>query len=324
MTTDLRSLLTEVAEGRLDPAEAARTLESEPAPAPAAEAAGPAAGSGPGAATDATQTSPETSAETGAETNGDSAPASTRGASQATADHAAAAPGQSRADEPTGGPDATAADQLVRRVVVRITARSVRVVGDVTVGTATVEGPHSVRREGADLVVGAPESAEPGSYAYEQRSQWSRLLAGSSAWGTPLTVRVNPLLPVDVEVTAGSLRVSGLHAPLGVRLTAGSLVAADCSGPVQGVVRAGSARLDTRPEGTSALRVETGSVDLRLLPGSDVRVTSRVQLGEVVVRAADGTVRKLSPEGSDEAVVGAGTNAVDLDVVMGSVKVTLP
>ncbi|MCU0264907.1 MAG: hypothetical protein MUC45_02165 [Actinomycetia bacterium] len=271
MFTDVRALLTEVAEGRLDPAEAARLLDQAPAAAPA------------------------------------------QAESQPAPDDAAAA-------VPPPSPD-----QAVRRVVVRATARSVRLVGDVTVDSATVEGPHAVYREGADLVVGPPEAAaEPGSYSYEQRSTLSRWLAESSTWGTPLTVRVHPTLPVEAEVTAGALRISGLAAPLSVKVTAGSLVVADCVAPVQGVVRAGSARLDMRPVGESSVRVETGSVDLRLQPGSDVRVRTRVQLGEVSVRGADGTWRKVSPEGTEEVVVGTGRDTVDLDLVMGSAKVRLP
>lgn len=276
MTTDIRSLLTEVAEGRLDPAEAARLLDQ---PAQPGTEPGPEPGPGPEAST-------------------------------------------TPAEPPAPQPER---DDLVRRVVVRATARSVRIVGDVTVAGATVEGPHAVHREGGDLVVGPPEAAtQPGSYSYEQRSTLSRWLSESSTWGTPLTVRVNPTLPVEAEVTAGALRMSGLAAPLGVKVTAGSLVVADCVAAVQGVVRAGSARLDVRPVGTSALRVETGSLDLRLQPGSDVRVRARVQLGEVSVRGTDGEWRKIAPDAAEDVVVGTGRDEVDIDLVMGSAKVRLP
>lgn len=277
MTTDLKTLLTEVAAGRLDPAEAARLLEEPPAPGPQSQGS-------------------EASAETG--------------------------PAGPEVATPVPPP---AEDQSVRRVVVRATGRSVRIVGDVTVGSATVEGPHAVRLEGGDLVVGPPEAAtQPGSYAYEQRSTLSRWLSESSTWGTPLTVRVNPTVPVDAEVTAGALRVSGLAAPLGVRVTAGSLVVADCVAPVQAVLRAGSGRLELRPVGASLVRVETGSLDLRLQPGSDVTLRTRVQLGEVTVRSADGAWRKVAAEGAEDVVLGSGRDPFDVDLVMGSAKVRLP
>jgi hypothetical protein len=47
-------------------------------------------------------------------------------------------------------------------------------------------------------------------------------------------------------------------------------------------VRAGGAKLDVRPvSGASRIRVESGGVDVRLQPGSDVRLRARAELGEV-------------------------------------------
>ena len=275
MTTDLRALLTEVAEGRLAPDRAAEliaALPAEPVTTPVPPAAGAASGGAAAAGTDA-----------------------------------------------------------VNRVRIAASARPVRVVGDPAVTSVTVDGPHSVRREGGTLrveagsPVGPAAAAQAGSYAYERKTGLSRWLSQATLVGVPMTVRINPALPVDIEVMAASLQVTGLLGPVDFSVTAGSVQLHDCSGPFTGVVRAGSARLEVRPtSGHSSVRVESGSIDLRLQPGSDVRVTGRADLGEIKVRGADGTTRVAQGEALKDVRVGSGASTFDLEVVMGSAKVRLP
>jgi hypothetical protein len=300
MTDDLRALLTEVAEGRLDPQEAGRRLDDLGPRAAAPTDTTTTTGPGPDAATD----------PWAAATDHDGA--------------GAAAPDHDRPHE--AGARVENGDQPVTTVRVHASGRPLRVVADPTVATVTVEGPHNVRRDGATLVVDAPiaGSADPaGSYRYERKTGFARWISQATQAGIPLTLRVNPDLELDVEVLAGSLAVSGTHGPLRFSATAGSVRVFDCDGPVHGTVRAGSARLDVRPRtGSSSVRVETGSVDLRLLPGSDARVLARAELGEVKLRTPDGsTSRVVDREGSHEVVVGSGTATFELDAVMGSVLV---
>ena len=288
-----RSLLTDVAEGRVDPSEAAARLSRMDADRtttatgdPWAEATGSAEGP------DAWQTPP---------------PCPCR-------------------DQPS--PSASS-DQPVRRVVVHSSARPVRVLADPTVASFTVEGPHSVRRDGATARVEVPVAGtpdEPGSYRYERKTGLARWLGQATFVGVPLTVRMNPELALEVEVMAGSVEMTGLRGEVEFSVTAGSIKATDCAGPFTGTLRAGSARLELRPAaGASRLRIESGSVDLRLQPGSDAKVRAHAELGEVKVRGRDGSsTRVVDREGTYEVVVGAGTATVDLDVVMGSVKVTTP
>lgn len=227
-------------------------------------------------------------------------------------------------------PDAKAGDtDPVELVRITASARPVRLVGDHTVASVTVDGPHSVRREGNTLRVDAAPvggaTARGGGYQYERKTGFSRWLSQSTLVGVPLTVRVNPDLAADVEVMAGSLQVVGMHGPVAFSVTAGTLQAHDCTGPFNGSVRAGSARLEVRPTaGQSSVRVESGSVDLRLQPGSDVRVTGRADLGEIKVKTADGMTRVINGESLPAVVLGAGTATFDLQVVMGSAKVLLP
>jgi hypothetical protein len=296
MNDDLRALLNDVAEGRVDPATAARALEEidrdgEPGGSVGAGAEGPPADLG----------------------------SSAGGAPSEQPDPEAVDPGPARA--------VTDRVDLVR---VQASARQVRVIADPAVATVSVDGPHSVTRHGSTVRVDGPVNpagtSGAGTYQYERKTGLSRWISQASLVGVPMTVRVNPTLAVSAEVTAGSLDVHALRGPLTFSVTAGSVRATDCSGPVDGVVRAGSAKLDLRPQqGRSTVRVESGSVDLKLMPGSDVRVTAHAELGEVKVRSSDGTTSRLLESGeARELVVGNGTATFDLDVVMGSVKVRVP
>jgi len=228
-----------------------------------------------------------------------------------------------------GTPNATAAPVVaVGRVVIQASARPVRVVADRSVDTVSVEGPHRVRREADALLIDAgPAAAGPsaGGYAFERKSGFSRWLGQASSLGVPIRVRINPDLALHVELAAGALDVAGLHGPLSFSVAAGTIKVQDCSGPLTGVIRAGSAKFDVRPvAGAHSVRVESGSVDLRLQPGSDVRVRARVELGEVKVKSADGRTDSLGGEAASETVVGLGTATFELDVVMGSAKVRTP
>jgi hypothetical protein len=330
MTKDLRAILTEVAEGRLAPSEAAERLaELPPDPQTPADAR----------PDSHTESRSDTRSDTGGDTRSDIR-TDTQTDTQ-TDTHTDTHTDPARGAETDKG----------RVTLVRITAsaRPVRLVGDSTVATVTVDGPHSVRRDGATLrveagsPVGAAAAARAGSYSYERKTGLSRWLSQATLLGVPLTVRIHPDLAADAEVMAGSLELVGLRGPVSFSVTAGSVRSQDCSGPFTGVVRAGSARLEVCPtSGHSSVRIESGSVVLTLRPGSDVRVTGRTDLGEFKVSgpdgaarvpsgdgaarvpSGDGAARVPSGDGGHEVVVGAGTATFELDVAMGSAKVRLP
>jgi len=304
MTIDLRALLTDVAAGRIDPGRAAEMLDDLPK-----------GGAGPAEAPAA---------------DGDASVADRWGVSGAGPggpDVAGAAAGSSSAAGPSTS--ARPSVQGVERVRVTASARPVRIVGDPTVATATVDGPHTVTVEAGVLRVeaGSPAAGPQasGSYAYERKTGLSRWLSQAGSVGVPLTVRMNPVLVADAEVLAGSLEMVGLTGPIAFSVTAGSMRLRDCSGVANGVVRAGSATLEVRPTvGAWTVRVESGSVDVHLLPGSDVRVNGQADLGEFKVRAADGTLVLHKTDRLPEYLLGAGTATLDLHIAMGSAKVRLP
>src|SRR2546421_292858 len=84
---------------------------------------------------------------------------------------------------------------------------------DPGVATLSVDGPHSVRREGGTLRVEVPvtptSGTDPGSYTYERKTGFSRWISQATLMGVPLSLRVNPDLALEVEVMAGSVDVTG-------------------------------------------------------------------------------------------------------------------
>lgn len=257
---DVREILEAVAEGRMDPAEAARLLDEARA----------------------SETPPTGSTEGATTTTG-------------TTDRPAS---------PPAVPD-------LQRVLVRATSRKVRLVGDPAVTTVDVEGEHHLRREGATLVVTAegerflPDDA----FTLLSSGRW-RDVTGRIGLGGDIRVRVRPDLPVDVEVIAGSLTSEGVRALERVRVTAGSAKLSGVEGPVDVLVQAGSAVVEgALKRGQSRVRAESGSVRVHLLPGSDVRIRTDVQLGKVV---SDPPLR------DGELTVGTAGADLDVEAVMGS------
>ncbi len=205
------------------------------------------------------------------------------------------------------------------RVLIRAKSRSIDLVGDPSVTTVAVDGEHQIRREGDTLVVlDDSERLTGNAFLLVQSGRWRELGDWfSTVRHQRLTVRVNPDLPVGVEITAGSLTSTGAHALDHVRVTAGSVRLAGVTAPLDLLVQAGAAAVQLeQTTGTSRLRVESGSLKLEVSPASDVRITTDEQLGKV-------TVHPSNARRGDEIVVGAGAATMALEVLMGSAQVTV-
>ncbi|WP_116949917.1 hypothetical protein [Jiangella endophytica] len=305
-TLSVREILEQVADGRLDPTRAAVLLdqiEDEKAGAPTgAEAAEPAHA----------ETAEPVDATAGAA--GDPAGAATGAASGP------------RVTGPSGpaGAGGPVTPQRITRVQVRATSRRVVIVGDPSVATVAVNGQHTVRRDGAMLHVTGESELVPGDGAFV-------LLAGgrwrdfASRLQNPgqlldLHVRVNPELAVGAEVIAGSLQVDHVPALDHVRVTAGSLRVHGLESPVDLLVQAGSAQVETRQvAGHSRMRCESGSLQLTLLDGSDVRIRSDVQLGRF-----RSVPERTGRDRDRDIVLGTGAAEIEAEVVMGDISVRLP
>jgi hypothetical protein len=218
----------------------------------------------------------------------------------------------------SSGDSALPAAMEPAKVVIRAVGHRVRVSGEPSVSTVSVDGPHVVRRDGDTLTVaseGEFGSSLDGFTLMRSRSV-SDLRDRIVGLGRELSVRVNPQLQVDVEVTAGSLTVERLPRLARVRVTAGSAKVLDAADPLDLLVQAGSAKVSFRPTADrSRLRVESGSLDVLLRAGSDARVRSDAQAGRVQWQG------QQHQGGAEEVVVGKGSAVVSLEAVMGSVQV---
>lgn len=213
----------------------------------------------------------------------------------------------------------------IMRVLVRATSRRVRIVGDPSVATVAIDGPHAVRRDGSTLVVTGETEMVPTDDAFMLLAggRW-REVADKFQHGLmrdlELRVRVRPDLAAGVEVIAGSLQVDGVRALDHVRVTAGSARVRGSESPIDMLVQAGSAQIQTRQVyGRSRIRCESGSLQITLLEGSDVRVRSDVQLGRFVTEP-----ERRGRDRNRDVVVGTGAAEIDVEVVMGSVTLKLP
>ncbi|MGH8776349.1 MAG: hypothetical protein ACRDWI_14695 [Jiangellaceae bacterium] len=226
--------------------------------------------------------------------------------------------GPGRAPSPPAVPD-------IERILVRATSRRVRIVGDPSVATYAVDGPHHVRREGTTLVVAGEVEPLPTDDAFTLLSggRWREVagrLQNGLGQSLELRVRIRPDLAVGAEVIAGSLQVEGAKAVDHVRVTAGSLRVRGAERPFDLLVQAGSAQVEAlHTYGRSRLRCESGSLQLTLLPGSDARVRSDVQLGRFVTDP-----ERRGRERGRDLVVGTGAGEIDVEVVMGTVTVKVP
>jgi hypothetical protein len=317
MNESQRAILQQVAEGRLSPEEAAMLLEQ--------------AEQDQQDQADARSERSERGDEAGQETGADSG---------------AGPGGQS-------SPPGLQAEGAIRRVRVVGSFRTARIVGDPTVREAVADGPHVARREGDLLIIESAfdESDLPGFVFNRGRRSWrltvppegpgrggrpgrpprpprpGRWSSGEEAWQRPwghsqLTVRMRPDLPLEVELSAGTLRAHGVTGPLQFDIRAGSAKIEGAHGPLDATVAAGSLRADAMLRtGESHIRCDAGSVRIHLERGSSVLLRARAELSHLSLPDR-GVVGTWSGGERQEVKIGDGTATLDIDANMSSVGVT--
>lgn len=249
-TTNLRDLLTRVASGELDPAEAARLLDEDP-------------------------TAP-------------------------TVDRATTVP-------------TTTVGVLIKAGGVKLT-----VLHDPSVDTAFVEGPHALRQDGGTLVIETPSGQGYRTTDAPRFLGWVPAV-WTGGRGEKVTVRINPALPLTLEATACAVEVVGHCAPLALNGNSSSIKVRGHRGPVTGSVTMSSLDVDGVLTGPGSLVCELGSVNLRMLAGSDLALRTTGDMGSV----------KINGEKSDlgfdadgrHTLIGAGSTPYNLAVRMGSATV---
>jgi hypothetical protein len=188
-----------------------------------------------------------------------------------------------------------------------------RVTGDPGVREAIAEGPHLARREGTTLVIqSAPLWNEGSGYSFGGPLGWKH---------RTVSVRVNPDLPVDVDIAAGTLSLWGMRGPVRTHISAGNARIEEVTGPIDVFVAAGNARITGMlGDGASRVRCEAGNVRVHLERGSSVRAKARTSLGRV--RLPGGPGRGWLAGESPEVIVGDGAGTLDVETSFGNVDVT--
>jgi hypothetical protein len=228
--------------------------------------------------------------------------------------------GAGRGEDPEGSDTLIGSSPGVGRVRIEASVRSVIVIGDPTVVGAVADGPHTAEWDGDTLVIG---EAHQEGFQFDWSDRHLRARGRDLLKARTLRVRMHPDLPLEASMAAGALSIRGLHGPIAASLSAGSARIEDFAGPLHLTVSAGSVTARGRlVEGESRVDCDAGSVTLTLLAGSSVTIRARSELGRITLPgagAADGRGRLLG--GSQEAVIGDGAASLDIRVNMGAAVV---
>ncbi|MEL4359102.1 MULTISPECIES: hypothetical protein [unclassified Luteococcus] len=343
MEEELNRILQELAAGRIDADEAGRRIDAITAAAAGVNGGVRAEDEQPGAAQDPGRAEETQAAEDPGEVTWGAIARDLFGAATGIAQSAAmgaahtveetlhqpAAPKHQPSPDPVT-PVHPEGSHGVQRIMVRATGRRVRIIGDATIATLAADGPHVLRRSGAVLEVTSDGdlAAGKGGFSVLRSPLTSSLLnqglgglknlnledLREIGLGKELLLRINPNIPVDVEVTAGSL--STLNVPwLGrVRVTAGGAQLGDVRQVSDALVQAGSVTARGHfDKGRSRVRVESGNLTVQLTEGAHVAVHADAHLGRITWPGGAGPL--------DEYLAGEGTGRLDLAVVMGAASV---
>ncbi len=197
------------------------------------------------------------------------------------------------------------------KVSITSVGRRVRVEGDSTVATLVVEGRHVLRRNGTVMEVSSTGEFGPSFQGFSLiRPPRNLDDFRDIGLGKELLVRVNPNLLVDVEVTTGGLKTTGVPRLGRVRVTAGgcSIEGVDEVGDL--LTQAGGVSVEGPiSTGRSRLKVESGSLNVTLTEGANVTIRGEARLGRIAWPDGNSEV--------DEVIIGNGSARLDLSVVMG-------
>ena len=223
---------------------------------------------------------------------------------------------------PASGQPATAtAEVATRKVRVASVFGTAEIVGDPTVAYAVAEGPHNARQEGDTIVIEQGPLGENDHFSFSRSDR--RSVIDSIDFGRrKIRVRMNPDLPLAIQVNGGSLRIEGVHGAITGEVLAGQCKISDFTSPLDLSVQAGnlsaSGRLD---RGASKVRCDMGNVTINLEKGSSVKVTAHSTMGKVSVDngAAEST---MIGQSGKEVMVGSGAGSLAIDCTMGNVRVS--
>ena len=197
--------------------------------------------------------------------------------------------------------------------------RTAKIVGDPSVREAVVEGPHTITREGATLVINAEggESPEHGEWKFARGT----VVIGLGSKPKPIAVRMNPDLALQVRIDAGSASIEGIRGAIQGDIDAGAFKIKDFASPFDLQVDAGSIQAEgVLDRGDSRIKCDAGNVRVILQKGSSVKVRARADVGHVSV-GGDSTKGFHIGGAEREYVFGDGVGTLSIEGGIGKIKV---
>jgi hypothetical protein len=205
---------------------------------------------------------------------------------------------------------ATQAAIPLREVQVISRFGNTEVIGDPSVAYAVADGPHQARQEGETMVI--EQSPLTDGTSFEFNRPYARVSIPGFDFHRKLVVRMNPALALRSKVQAGNLRIEGVRGPVTTDVQAGNCVVSGFAGPINLSVAAGNIDATGRLDGgESAIRCSMGEVKVRLDRTSSVRVNAHIRMGEV------------DTDGIKSNTIGSGAGVLDVDCMMGNVRLEL-
>jgi hypothetical protein len=242
-------------------------------------------------------------------------------------DATAAAPVAAPMTGATEAPAHPSGSTSVARIVISSEGAKLTVVADPTVAEAIAEGPHQFSREGDVLRVRTGEPTDDGGFrAGGGKPRWLNWLPPGPGQRR-VTVRVNPLIPLELDAMASDIEVTGLRRRLVARVNTSQFIVRDHVGSLDFSVLMSNSDIDVLlREGDSRITSDLSDVTVRLQPDSDVRVRATAKMGSVDFDRSATFSQKTSDgfSASSDAVIGAGTASLSVEARMGAVKVRLP
>jgi hypothetical protein len=237
------------------------------------------------------------------------------------------------ASNPAPSAESGAEPSGITTVRLRTSYRSVQLLADPTVAQLHVLGEHSIRHEGPALVISTAgpldddRDGEPSHPAAEGSGHFSfsdlpRTIAWARSWREhQLTVRVNPALLLDLDVTGADVKAVGFEGGLRARLVASSLRGDKLHGRLDVEAVSSSVKLTGVPTGSSRIGCESSSVRLALATGSDLKIVATNRMGRLALPEQPPSTLPFEGETS-EATIGGGRDRLVLEAVMSSVTVS--
>jgi hypothetical protein len=227
--------------------------------------------------------------------------------------------------------DAQPNDEPVTTIRLKTSYRSVHLLADPAVAQVHVVGDHAIRHDGPALVIETVGPLNDDDQAGSQDAQRTgsgrfsfnlpRTLAWARNWREhQLTIRVNPALLIELELTGVDLKATGLRTGLKAHLVASSLRADALHGPLHLDALTSSVKLTAVPTGESRIFCESSSMRLTLASGSDLKVSTTNRMSRLAL--PERPVSRLPLDGENgELTVGSGRDRLTLEAVTSSVTV---